>query len=201
MMKFILGKKIGMTQIFDKNGNAIPVTVIEAGPCFVTQIKEEKKDGYKAIQIGFSELKPKKIKKSKKNKPYRWLQEFKIMNHETCNMKQGDKIDVSIFGEGDKIRISSTSKAKGFQGVVKRHGFSGGPATHGHRHVLRRPGSIGSSFPEKVFKGKKMAGRTGFKRITVKNLKVVFIDVKNNLLAIGGAVPGSNGSLVEIRSI
>lgn len=187
-MKFILGKKLGMSQIFDKYGNAVPVTVIEAGPCFVTQIKD------KAVQIGFEKMK--KVTKSKKNKPYKYLKEFHIENGE---YKIGDEINVSIFKQEDKIRVSGISKGKGFQGVVKRHGFSGGPASHGHRHVLRRGGSIGSAFPEKVFKGKKMPGRAGGKRITIKNLKVAIIDPTNNLIAITGAVPGPNNSLVEIK--
>jgi len=196
-MKFILGKKLGMSQIFDKQGNVIPVTIIEAGPCFVTQIKDER-DNYQAIQVGFKSLKDKKITKSKKDKAYQYLKEF---SGDISKYKTGDKIDVSIFEEGDKIRVSGISKGKGFQGVVKRHGFSGGPASHGHRHVLRTPGSIGSAFPEKVFKGKKMPGRAGGRRVTIKNLKVAVIDVENNLLAITGAIPGPSGSLVEIRSV
>jgi len=203
-IKFILGKKIGMSQVFDKGGNVIPVTIIEAGPCFITQIKTKDKDDYEAIQIGFEEIKDKKVKKSQKNKPYKHLRELRIINQEPGVEKQfklGGKISVDIFKEGDIIKISGTSKGKGFQGVVKRHGFSGGPASHGHRHVLRRAGSIGSSFPERVIKGKKMPGRAGGKRVTIKNLKVVIADTKNNLLAITGAVPGPNGSLVEIKSI
>ena len=189
-----------MNQVFDKNGNIVPVTVIEAGPCFVTQIKNKEKDGYQAIQIGFEKLKDKKIKKPQKNRPYRFIREFGIINHETYNMKQGDKVTVEIFKEGDRVRVSSISKGKGFQGVVKRHGFSGGPASHGHRHVLRRGGSIGSSFPERVPKGKKMPGRTGGERKTIKNLKIAIVDAKNNLVAVTGAVPGPIGSLVEIRT-
>jgi large subunit ribosomal protein L3 len=196
-MKFILGKKLGMSQIFDRDGNVIPVTVIEAGPCFVTQVRDEKRDKYQAIQIGFEKLKDRKVKKSQKNKPFRYLREFK---GDISKYKAGDEINVSIFEQGDKIKASSISKGKGFQGVVKRHGFSGGPASHGHRHVLRTPGSIGSAFPEKVFKGKKMPGRAGGKRITIKNLKVALIDAENNLLAITGTMPGPNSSLVEIRT-
>ncbi len=204
MTKFILGKKIGMSQVFDKKGNVIPVTIIEAGPCFITQIKTKNKDDYEAIQIGFEKIKDKKVKKSQKNKPYRHLRELRIINQEPGIMKEfklGNKISVDVFEEGDIIKVSGTSKGKGFQGVVKRHGFSGGPASHGHRHVLRRAGSIGSSFPEKVFRGKKMPGRAGGKRVTTKNLKVVIADAENNLLAITGAIPGPNGSLVEIKSI
>jgi large subunit ribosomal protein L3 len=200
-MKFILGKKLGMTQIFDKNGNALPVTAIEAGPCFVTQIKDETKDGYKAIQIGFDNLKTKKIKKPSKDKPFRYIKEFKLKEDEKAEFKIGEKIEVSVFSEGDKIKISGISKGRGFQGVVKRHGFKGGPASHGHRHVLRRPGSIGTSFPERVIKGKKMPGHMGTERITVKNLKIALVDVENNLLAVIGAVPGPIGGLVEIKTI
>ncbi len=197
-VKFILGEKLGMSQIFDKQGNIVPVTIIKAGPCFITQIRDEKKDNYKAIQIGFKLLKDKKVKKPQKNKPYRYLREF---SNDVSKYKIGDKIDVNIFEEGDKIKVSGISKGKGFQGVVKRHGFSGGPATHGHRHVLRTPGSIGSAFPQKVFKGKKMPGRAGGKRTTIKNLKIAVIDKENNLLAINGAVSGPVGGLVEISSI
>lgn len=200
-MKFILGKKLGMSQIFDKRGNIIPVTVIGAGPCFVTQIKEKEKDGYSAVQIGFEELKLDKIKKPQKDKPFKYIKEFRIREGEKYDFKKGDKIGVSIFTEGDKIKVSGTSKGKGFQGVVKRHRFSGGPASHGHRHVLRRPGSIGTSFPERVIKGKRMPGRTGGRGVTIRNLKIALVDDKNNLLAITGAVPGPNGSLVEISSI
>jgi len=200
-MKFILGKKLGMSQMFDKEGDVIPVTVIEAGPCFVTQIKDKIRDGYSAVQIGFEEIKPNKIKKAQKEKPYRHIREFKLKEGEKCDFKKGDKIEVSIFSGGDKIKVSGISKGRGFQGVVKRHRFKGGPASHGHRHVLRRPGSIGTSFPERVIKGKKMPGHTGLERVTIKNLKIALVDDKNNLLAITGSVPGPDGGLVEIRTI
>ena len=190
-----------MSQIFGKEGNAVPVTVIEAGPCFVTQIREIGKDGYRAVQIGFEDLRQGKIKRPQKDKPFKHIKEFRLEKDDKCEFKKGDKIDVSIFSEGDKIKISGISKGRGFQGVVKRHKFSGGPASHGHRHVLRRPGSIGTSFPERVIKGKKMPGQTGIERVTIKNLKIVLIDAKNNLLAISGAIPGPNNSLVEIKSI
>ena len=200
-MKFILGKKIGMSQIFDKDGNVIPVTAIEAGPCFITQVKTQEKDGYGSIQIGFENLKEKKVKKPQGNKPFKWIREFKLETKDDAEFKSGDKIDVSVFSVGDKIIISGTSKGKGFQGVVKRHHFKGGPASHGHRHVLRRPGSIGMSFPERVAKGKRMPGHTGMDRVTIKNLKVAAVDINNNLLAIKGAVPGPKGRLLEIKSI
>lgn len=200
-MKFILGKKIGMSQIFDKDGNIVPVTVIEAGPCFVTQIKNIEKDGYSAVQIGFGDLKTKKVKKSQKDKLFKYIREFKIKGEEKRELKKGDKIDISIFVEGERIKISSISKGRGFQGVVKRHGFKGGPASHGHKHSLRKPGSIGSSFPERVPKGRRMAGHMGVKRTTIKNLKIVLVDVDNNLLAITGAVPGPSSGLIEIKTV
>lgn len=197
-MKFILGKKIRMSQIFDEKGNIVPVTLIEAGPCQITQVKTKKKDGYGAIQLGFKKFeKPKKIKKTMKGKEFKYIREERIENSE--QYKMGDKIDVGIFQEGDKVKISGLSKGKGFAGVVKRWGFAGRPKTHGTKHELRTPGSVGTSFPERVIKGRKMPGRTGFERLTIKNLKVVKVDPENNLLAVKGAVPGRRGTLLEIR--
>lgn len=198
MLKFILGKKQGMSQIFDKEGNVIPVTVIEAGPCFIAQIKTKEKDGYNSIQIGFENLKEKKIKNSQKKKPYNYIREFLSKEEDLSKYNVGDKIDVSIFAEGDKVKVTGISKGRGFQGVVKRHGFKGGPASHGHKDVLRRPGSIGRSFPERVVKGMRMAGHMGVDRVSVKNLKIAAIDLENNLIALKGAVPGSNSGLIEI---
>jgi len=196
-MKFILGKKLGMSQIFDKEGNQIPVTLVTAGPCKVVQIKTKEKDGYEAIQVGFEEIKSKKrIKKPLSHKPFKYLREFK---GDISKYKVGDKINVSIFQEGDIVKISGISKGKGFQGVVKRWGFSGLPASHGTKHEARAPGSIGSRFPQRVIKGKKMPGRMGGERVTIKNLKVVKVDSENNLLAIKGAVPGRRGTLLEIK--
>jgi large subunit ribosomal protein L3 len=196
-VKFILGTKIGMSHVFDEKGNQIPVTVIEAGPCEVLQIKTTEKDEYQAVQVGFQKLeKNKKIKKTMKGKEFRYLKEFK-----DSEFKVGDKIDVSIFQEGDRIKISGISKGKGFAGVVKRWGFHGRNATHGVKHEQRTPGSTGSSFPERVVKGKKMPGRMGFARITIKNLKIVKVDLPNNLLAVKGAVPGRRGTLLEVRSV
>jgi len=198
-MKFILGEKIGMSQIFDEKGDQVPVTVIDAGPCFITQIKSEDKDKYAAVQIGFKKIEKKnKIKKPMKGKEFKYLREQKTDNSE--QYKIGDKIDVSIFQEGDIIKISGISKGKGFAGVVKRWGFSGRNASHGVKHEQRTPGSVGSSFPERVTKGRKLPGRLGFQRITVKNLKIVKIDPENNLLAVKGAVPGRKGTLLEIKS-
>lgn len=193
---FMLGKKIEMSQIFDEKGNVIPITLIEAGPCFITQIRTKEKDGYEAIQIGFEKLKDKKITKSKKNKPYKYLREFKS---DSLNYKQGDQIDISVFKEGDKIKIAGISKGKGFSGAVKKWGFHGRGGSHGVKHEERTIGSTGCRFPQRVIKGKKMPGRAGSQRITVKNLKIVKIDPEKNLLAVRGAVPGRKGTLLEIR--
>lgn len=211
IMKFILGLKLGMSQIFDEKGDVIPVTIIEAGPCEITQIKmEEAKDGYQAVQLGFQRLKENKVKKTQKQKPFRCLREFRgdidisqyasgDISRLSSKYKVGDSVNVSIFQEGDKVKISGFSKGKGFAGVVKRWGFHGRPATHGTKHEKRTPGSIGSSFPERVVKGRKMPGRMGYERVTVKNLKVAKIDKEHNLLAVKGAVPGRKGTLLEIR--
>jgi len=199
-MKFILGRKIGMSQIFDEKGKVIPLTWVEAGPCFVTQIKTKEKDEYEAMQVGFIKKKTKHIKKTEKEKGFRYLREFQGATEENQKLKSGTKIDVTVFSEGDIVKISGLSKGKGFQGVVKRWGFAGLPKTHGTKHMLRMPGSIGQSGPERVFKGKKMAGRMGNKRMTVKNLKVIKIDKEKNLIGIKGAVPGAKGTLLEILS-
>jgi large subunit ribosomal protein L3 len=196
-MKFILGNKLEMSQIFDEKGNVIPVTLIEAGPCYVTQIKTKEKDGYEAIQVGFKKLKEKKVKKPKKTKPFKYLREFK---GDISQYKVGQKIDVSIFQEGEKVKISGISKGKGFAGVVKRWGFAGAPATHGTKDTLRAPGSVGMRWPQRVVKGKKMPGRMGQERVTVRNLEIVKIDPENNILAVKGAVPGSRGTLLEIST-
>jgi large subunit ribosomal protein L3 len=198
-MKFILGKKIKTTQIFDEKGNLVPVTLIEAGPCVVTQIKTKDKDGYEAIQIGFIK-KEKNIKKTEKGKEFKYLKEEKIKDSKDLSKyKPGDVIDVSIFKEGDKLKISGISKGKGFQGGVKRWGFAGKSSSHGVKHEHRTIGSIGGRYPQRVIKGRKMPGRTGGERVTVRNIKIVKVDKDNNLIAIKGAVPGSNGSLLEIR--
>ncbi|PKL72368.1 50S ribosomal protein L3 [Candidatus Kuenenbacteria bacterium HGW-Kuenenbacteria-1] len=208
-MKFILGKKIEMSQIFDEQNNVVPITILQAGPCVVIQVKNQEKDKYEAIQIGFQE-------KKKINKPitghlknlgnFKYIKEFrdkekKIMKNEKDEYKIGDKIDVSTFKVGDIIKASAISKGKGFQGVVKRHGFHGSPATHGHKDQLRMPGSIGSTEPARVFKGTRMGGHMGNRRVTTKNLKVVLIDLEKNLLILKGAVPGARNGLVEIVSL
>jgi len=195
-MKFILGKKLKMSQIFDEKGNVVPLTLVEAGPCFVTQIKTKDKDGYTAVQIGFEKIeKAKKIKKTMRGKGFKFLREFK-----NGEFKIGDEISVSIFKEGENVSVSGISKGKGFAGAVKRWGVAGFPKTHGTKHGLRSIGSVGSRFPQRVIKGKKMAGRMGGERITVKNLEIAKVDPENNILAVRGAVPGRKGTLLEIRS-
>jgi len=184
-----------MSQMFDDKGNVVPLTLIQAGPCYITQIKTEDKDKYNSIQVGFLKKK-KKIKKTEKGKEFKYLREFK----DGKDLKVGDEINVSIFKEGEKVNVSGISKGKGFQGGVRRWGFSGRDATHGVKHEHRTLGSVGSSYPERVRKGRKMPGRMGSERITVKNLKVVKVDEKNNLLSLIGAVPGKRGQLLEIRA-
>lgn len=181
-----------MSQMFDKDGNVIPVTLIEAGPCKVTQVKREEKDGYSSVQIGFEKGKEKKANKE----GFRFLREFKADSFEG---KKGDDVNVSVFEEGDKVKVSSFSKGKGFSGGVKKWGFSGKPASHGTKHAEREIGSIGSAYPQRVTKGRKMPGRAGFERVTVSNLKIAKVDPENNLIAVKGAVPGRRGTVVEIK--
>ncbi len=209
MIEGIIGKKLGMTQIFDEEGNAIPVTVLKAGPCIVVQKKTEEKDGYNAIQIGFIEGKPLKEKKltkpmkghfeKAKVSPLRVLREVWITPDE--EIKEGDELKVStVFKDVEKVNVTGISKGKGFQGVIKRHGFSGGRASHGSM-FHRAPGSIGATtFPARVWKGKGLPGHMGNERVTVRNLKVVRIDEEKNLLLLKGAVPGANGEIVIIKN-
>lgn len=200
----ILGKKIGMTTVFENNGTAVPCTVIEAGPCYITQIRTKEKDGYEAVQLGFEEKKEKNttkplIGKFKKIKTpvLRHLKE--VRDFPQGEMKEGDTVNVTLFNEGDTVKVTGISKGKGFQGVVKRHGFGGGQRTHGQSDRERAPGSIGgSSYPSRVFKGQRMAGRMGNDTITVRNLKVVKIFSDSNLILIKGAVPGTKSGIVEI---
>lgn len=202
MTKFILGKKIGMSQIFVED-KIVPVTLIESGPVVVVQLKTKEKDGYNAAQVGFGEKKPGKLSKALKKHMkdlgnFRWLKEYKLNEEQLANLKVGDKIDASIFQAGEKVKISGTNKSKGFQGVVKRHGFHGGPKTHGQKNRFRAPGSIGSTHPQHVMPGRRLPGRMGGVRITLKNRKIVQVDGQNNLMAIKGAVPGKKGDLLEI---
>ncbi|MEA3452887.1 MAG: 50S ribosomal protein L3 [Patescibacteria group bacterium] len=195
MSKFILAKKIEMSQIWKEN-KVIPVTLVEAGPCFVTEIKKQDDNGFSAIQIGFEKLKEKKIKKTNKTRPYRYLKEFKVKEFE---LKIGDIINTEAFEEGDNVIVTGISKGKGFQGGVKRWGFHGFGKGHGVKHGERRIGSIGSAYPQRVIKGRKMPGRMGVDRITVKNLEIIQINKEKNQIAIKGAIPGRRGTLLEIR--
>ncbi len=202
-MKGILGKKVGMTQVFDDTGEAIPVTVIEAGPCYVTQIKSEKRDGYEAIQLGFGEArrlnKPQRGHLPKGVPDLRYSREVSV--DDVSAYEVGQKIDASVFAVGDLVDVTGISKGKGFAGAMKRHGFSGGPITHGQSDRARAPGSIGSgSTPGRVLKGMRMAGHMGHQRVTVQNLQVVLVDPERNLLAVRGAVPGARGGLVAVKS-
>lgn len=189
-MKLILGKKLGMTTIYDKNGKAQNVTLVESNKNVVTQIRTQEKDGYLAIQVG--------LESSKKKRKFDEIQEFKLNEDEIKDVKVGDEISLENFEIGDRVKLSGITKGKGYQGVVKKWGFGGSPASHGHRHDLRAPGSIGSSYPERVFKGKKMSGRMGSAVKTIKNIEIVFKDSEKRLLALKGAIPGNSGSIVRI---
>jgi large subunit ribosomal protein L3 len=203
-MKGILAKKIGMTNFFDKEGDSVAVTVVEAGPCYVTQIKTTEKDGYNSVQIGFLPKKKKQVTKPLLNhftkiniEPLRILREFKYDNFKELN--PGDVIRADIFAVGENVNVTGISKGRGFAGVVKRHKFRGGPKTHGQSDRHRAPGSIGqSSSPSRVYKGVRMAGRMGNSRFTVKNLKIFNVDAEKNLLFIKGGVPGPNNGILEI---
>ena len=202
-MKGILGKKLGMTQIFTEEGIVIPVTVVEAGPIVVTQIKTVEKDGYNAVQIGFGEAKEKSLNKPQKghlaaaNTLKKHLKEFRVDSVEGYTV--GQEIKADLFTTGEKIDVSGTSKGKGFQGPIKRHGQSRGPESHGSRYH-RRPGSMGAcSFPGRVFKNKKLAGHMGSVKVTVQNLEVVKVDADKNLILVKGAIPGPKGSVVTIK--
>ena len=205
MKKALIGKKVGMTQIFDEKGKVIPVTVIEAGPCVVAQVKTVESDGYNAVQLGFGD-----VKESKVNKPIKGhftkskltlkkhLREFRI--DDVASVKVGDELKADVFVKGDKVDIQGTSKGKGFQGVIKRHGQSRGPMGHGSMYH-RRPGSMGpTSTPGRVFKGKKLPGRMGSNTITIQNLEVVSVDLDKNVILVKGSVPGANGAILKIKS-
>ena len=196
-MKFLLGKKIEMSQMFDEKGNVIPVTLISAGPCVILQKKTKEKEGYNALQIGFEKIEKKsKIKKPMKGKEFKHIKEARDLQEGNV----GDELTAAIFKEGDNVTVIGISKGKGFQGGVKRHGFSGRNASHGMKHEARTIGSVGQRFPQHVIKGRKMPGRMGTERITVKNLKIAKIDLKHNVIAVKGAIPGHRGTLLEIRA-
>jgi large subunit ribosomal protein L3 len=218
-MKSLLGRKIGMTQIFDDDGNVIPVTIIQAGPCYITQIKSVETDGYNAVQMGFEEIKPKRLKRPQAGHlghlkvdgkhpkrrnfpssvpPVRFLREFRTSD--ITDYELGDQLKVDQFSVGDRVDVVGKGKGRGFTGVMKRHGFGGGPITHGQSDRQRSPGSIGStSTPGRVFKGMRMAGRMGNHRVTSQNIKVVRVDLENNLLAVRGSVPGPKGGFVVVK--
>ncbi len=200
-MKFILAKKLEMSQVFRPNGTVVPVTLVQAGPCVVTQIKDKEKDGYTAVQLGF--LPGRNHTKSEaghlKDLPQMTeLREFRVEDPST--LKRGDMVEAALFEAGDKIEVTGTSKGKGFQGVVKRHHFHGHPSSHGHKDQLRMPGSIGAGGVQRVFKGLRMAGRMGGDTVTVKNLEVVEIR-DGGVLAVKGAVPGPRNAVLEIRTV
>tara|TARA_B100000579_G_scaffold271217_1_gene223963 strand:+ start:206 stop:838 length:633 start_codon:yes stop_codon:yes gene_type:complete len=210
-MSGIIGKKLGMTSVFDSRGRSIGCTVIQAGPCFVTQIKDRDKDGYRAIQLSFDDLKTKKISKSIKGHfstsnvvPKKKVVEFRNFRKEfDSKVKLGMEINIDdVFNENEFLDVTSISKGKGFQGVVKRHNFAGvGQNTHGQHNRNRAPGSIGAgSTPSRVFKGMRMAGRTGGEKVTMQNLKILKIDQKDNLIYVGGSVPGSKDSYVVLSN-
>lgn len=201
-MKFILAKKLNMSQIFEEDGKVIPVTVLEAGPAKITQVKTKEKDGYSALQVGFGKKKnlSKPLKGHLKDLgDFRWLREFRVTKEEELQQyKVGDVINAEIFTPGDTVNIVGISRGKGFQGVVKRHGFAGVRATHGNKDQHRTSGSIGATHPQHVIKGKRMAGRTGNKQITLKKVKVVKVEPEKNLLYVKGAIPGKRGTLIKI---
>ena len=205
MKKGLIGKKVGMTQVFDEKGKVIPVTVIEAGPCVVSQVKTVETDGYNSIQLGFGAIKETKVNKPNKGHftkanvtPRKHLREFRVDSIE--NIKVGDELKADIFEVGEKIDIQGTTKGKGFQGVIKRHGQHRGPMGHGSMYH-RRPGSMGpTSTPGRVFKGKKLPGHMGVETVTIQNLQVVKVDMDKNVILVKGSVPGAKGAILKIKS-
>jgi large subunit ribosomal protein L3 len=204
-MKGLIGKKIGMTQIFDDRGEAVPVTLIEAGPCYVTQVRRVPRDGYRAIQLGFGEVNPRKLTggeighlKRLDLPSLRFLREFRVK--EEGELEEGDQVTVEVFSVGDHVDVEGESKGKGFAGAVKRYGFGGGPKTHGQSDRWRAPGSRGAtSTPGRVFKGSRGPGHMGAANVTAQNLRVELVDLERNLLGVRGSVPGSRGSVVKIQ--
>jgi large subunit ribosomal protein L3 len=206
-MKGIIGKKVGMTQVFDEQGNVIPVTVIEAGPCYVTLVRSDDRDGYKAVQLGFGEGKPARLTKGqlghlqKNNLPaLKILREFRVWGEDAVDVTEGAEIKVDVFVTGELVDVTGTSKGRGFAGTIKRHHFNRQPKTHGQSDRERAPGSIGMcATPGRTFKGMKMSGRMGNDRITIQNLEVAVVDAEKNLLAVKGSIPGAKGGIVIIR--
>ena len=205
-MKGIIGKKVGMTQVFDESGNVTPVTVIEAGPCYVTQVRTAERDGYIAIQLGFGETKPQRLTQGqlghlrRNNLPaLRYLREFRIRNSD-ADLEEGQQIKVDVFEVGDRVDVIGHSKGRGFQGTIKRHHFHRQPKTHGASDRVRAPGSIGAgSTPGRVIKGMRMGGHMGDERVTIENLEVVVVDSEQNLIAVKGSIPGARGGIVMIK--
>ena len=205
MLKGLIGRKIGMTQIFDESGRAIPVTLLEAGPCFVSQVKNAETDGYSAVQLAFGEVKPKRLSKAelghlKTNNlpPVRVLREFRTKKLEDIN--PGDELKASVFATGEYVDVIGTSKGKGFAGAMKRHGFHGGPASHGQSDRQRSPGSSGSgTTPGRVYKGKRRPGHMGDVQVTSSHIRVAMVDPERNLIAVQGSVPGAKGGTVVIK--
>lgn len=205
-MKSIIGKKVGMTQIFDESGNVTPVTVIEAGPCFVTQVRTADRDGYMAIQLGFDECKPNRLTQGqlghlRRNDlpPLRYLREFRVKDN-NVDVEEGQEIKVDVFELGERVDVIGTSKGRGFAGTIKRHGFHRGPKTHGQSDRERAPGSVGMcASPGRTLPGKRMSGRMGNDRTTMENLEVMVVDVERNLLAVRGSVPGAKNGIVMIK--
>ena len=206
-MKGMIGKKIGMTQVFDEQGTVIPVTVIQAGPCYVTQIRNSERDGYVSVQLGYGETKPKNLTKGqlghlkKADLPaLRYLREFRLPDDAQIAVEEGQEIKVDVFAQGELVDVIGVSKGRGFAGTIKRHGFARGPKTHGQSDRMRSPGSIGMcATPGRTLKGKRMAGRMGNARVTVQNLSLVIVNAEENLLAVKGSVPGAKGSIVMIK--
>lgn len=201
-MKYIIGEKLGMTQLISDKGEITPVTLLSAEEAVVLQIRTSEKDGYSAVQVGSGAKKEKNLSKALKGHfknlgSFRTVKEFRV--DDVSGYQVGDKLAVANFAVGDLVKISARSIGRGFQGVVKRHGFKGGPASHGHRDVLRKPGSIGGRFPQRVLKGKRMAGRMGQNRVTLKNIEVMKVDPDKKIIALRGAVPGKKGTMVEIK--
>ena len=205
MIKGMIGRKVGMTQVFDENGNVIPCTVIEAGPCYVTEIRTEQSNGYSAVQLGFSETKPQRLTKGqlghlkRNNLPaLRYLREFRVNGD--VDVAEGQEIKVDVFARGERVDVIGTSKGRGFAGTIKRHGFHRQPKTHGQSDRERAPGSVGATTsPGRTLPGQRMAGRMGNDRVTAQNLEVVVIDAERNLIAVRGSVPGAKGGIVMIK--
>jgi len=204
-MSGLIGKKLGMTRVFDERGKSVPVTMIQTGPCYVTEVRTKENHGYDALQLGFEEKRDKSVKKPERGlyekagvKPMRYLREFRTFDN-IASFKPGDVIRADIFNGATSVKVIGVSKGKGFQGVVKRHHFSGGPQTHGQSDRWRAPGSVGSSsYPSRVLKGIRMAGRMGGDRVTVRNLKVIRVDAENNVVMVRGGVPGARNGMVII---